>query len=148
MKTVVRFLCLTALMAAFLCGCSVNREIPRGYTDKEEYIHDIWQDGTAYCKYYYPDDNVPVIHSYFREVTEEDIAGIRGYFADFAGWMEVENEDGYDFDPACVTPGDYVRIRADEFGSPGDLIYDKYFGYTVWFFDTESCILYYIEVNL
>ena len=152
MKSAVRLFCLALLLMPFFCGCTIrpNREIPAGYINKEEHI-DLQggQDFTDYCKYYYPNDDVSVIHNNYRTVDEADIEDIQGYFSDFARWMETEGrEDDYDFDSACITPGDYVRIRTKE-GTPiGDSYYQKYDDYTLWFFDTESCTLYYIHTNI
>ena len=150
MKSILRLAIPAVLLVLLLGGCSPNYEIPKGYIDKEEYIDPHGgQDFTDYCKYYYPNDGVPAIHKNYQEVCEADFEEIQGYFSDFARRMETEDREGeYDFDPACITPGDYVRIRTKE-GTPiGDSYYQKYDNYTVWFFDTEDCVLYYIHSNI
>ena len=52
--------------------------------------------------------------------------------------METQGRlDEYDFDPACIGMGDYVRFDKRSMAN-----------YTVFFFDTESGILYYIHSNI
>ena len=143
---------LLLLSAVLLTGCfSVfGSAVPKGYVSADEFFdpHPT-QDATDYCKYYYEDKSVFESSSSFRRMTEEDVESVRGYFSNFAGWMETcGRADEYDFDPGQVSPGDYVRIVTKEGERLGNFTYGRYDNYTVYFFDSETCILYYIHTNI
>ena len=149
-----RILFLTAplLLAVLLTGClsGFGSVVPKGYVSADEFLDPYpTQDTTDYCKYYYADKTPFENHSSFRVIGEQDIDDVRGYFSYFAGWMEAcDRLEEYDFDPARITPGDYVQIVTKEGTHIGDSVYGKYDNYKVYFFDTETCILYYIHSNV
>ena len=134
---------LVLLLSCAAVGCAgvstVERKIPAGYLQKEEHFDpDGFQDYTDYCKYWYPDATPFEQDERWHEVSEEEIEEIRGYFENFRSWMETQGRlDEYDFDPACIGTGDYVRFDKRSMAN-----------YTVFFFDTESGILYYIHSNI
>lgn len=148
----ILFLVAPLLLALLLTGCFPDfySAFPEGYVSADEFFdpHPT-QDSTDYCKYYYADKTPFENHSSFRVIAEADVNDVRGYFSDFARWMEAcDRLEEYDFDPGRITPGDYVRIVTKE-GTPiGDSVYGKYDNYKVYFFDTETCILYYIHSNV
>ncbi len=143
---------LVLLFLLLLQSCSgsgaaiprVEDEIPPGFVQKEEHFDpDGFQDYTDYCKYWYPDAGAFEKDGRWHAVSEEEIKEIRGYFENFRGWMEVEKRlDEYDFDPDCIGAGDYVRIEI------GSTHWSPYDDYTLYFFDAESGILYYIHTNI
>ena len=138
---------LVFLFLLLLQGCSgprVEDEIPPGFVQKEEHFDpDGFQDYTDYCKYWYPDAGAFEKDGRWHAVSEEEIEEIRGYFENFRGWMEVEKRlDEYDFDPDCIGAGDYVRIEI------GSTHWSPYDDYTLYFFDAESGILYYIHTKI
>ena len=143
---------LVLLFLLLLQSCSgsgaaiprVEDEIPPGFVQKEEHFDpDGFQDYTDYCKYWYPDAGAFEKDGRWHAVSEEEIKEIRGYFENFRGWMEVEKRlDEYDFDPDCIGAGDYVRIEI------GATHWSPYDDYTLYFFDAESGILYYIHTNI
>ena len=134
---------LVLLLSCAAVGCAgvstVERKIPAGYLQKEEHFDpDGFQDYTDYCKYWYPDATPFEQDERWHEVSEAELEEIRGYFEDFQKWMETQGRlDKYDFDPACIGMGDYVRFDKRSMAN-----------YTVFFFDTESGILYYIHSNI
>ncbi len=140
-------LILAALLCAVLPGCGSAYDhfygIPGGYTASEEHFEkDAWQDSADYCKYVYPSPEPFEKDGRYSVVTEADVAEIRGYFADFAEWMETQDRMAeYDFDDSIIGVGDRVYLRTR--GS-----HDKYEDYTVCFFDSETCVLYYIHANI
>lgn len=143
---------LVLLFLLLLQSCSgsgaaiprVEDEIPPGFVQKEEHFDpDGFQDYTDYCKYWYPDAGAFEKDGRWHAVSEEEIKEIRGYFENFRGWMEAEKRlDEYDFDPDCIGAGDYVRIEI------GSTHWSPYDDYTLYFFDAESGILYYIHTNI
>ena len=137
------------IVSFVMFGCSIAPDIPIGYVKKEEfYDKNGFRDYTDYCKYYYNDKKAFENHSRYRQISESDIDTISGYFSDFQSWMEEEKRTAeYDFDINCISEGDYALIETEE-GSQignGKSVYGKYDIYTVYFFDTDSCILYYIH---
>ncbi len=147
-------LCLWILFVAacLLTGCAavavsvprVEQQIPAGYLQKEEHFEpNSFQDYTDYCKYWYSDAEPFEQDERWHNVSEEEIGELRGYFENFRGWMEAEKRlDEYDFDSNCIGAGDSVRIEI------GYTPWSRYDDYTVYFFDAESGILYYIHNNI
>lgn len=143
---------LSLLFLLLLQSCSVSgaaipraeEEIPPGFVRKEEHFDpDGFQDYTNYCKYWYSDAEGIEQDGRWHEVSGEEIEEIRGYFENFRGWMELAGRlDEYDFDPACVGAGDYVRIEI------GSAHWTEYDDYTLFFFDAETGVLYYIHSNI
>lgn len=134
-------LLLFCLCCFCLTGCTQWSDIPKGYTDKAEYFDpDGFQDYTDYCWYEY--DRNPVQEDpRYHIVTESDVEEVQGYFANFRSWMEAGGRlDEYDFDDACISAGDYVRIVTNG--------RDRYADYDVYFYDAESGVLYYIHSNI
>lgn len=71
------------------------------------------------------------------------------YFENIQSWMEASDRSTqYDFDENCINEGDYVRIETKEGESIGTGEYGKFENYTIYFFDCEAVILYYIHSNL
>ncbi len=144
-----------ALSAAALClcllllpGCSSARRlgIPKGYTAKEEHFdRSASQDRTDWCRYSYKDAEPFGKDGRYRKISGAEIEDIRGYYEDFRSWMEIEGRSGeFDFDPGCITEGDWVYIRTREGQGPNG----KYQDYSVCFFDADTCVLTYIRHNI
>ena len=152
MKRIVCYIALAALLTVCCAGCDTASflEIPGNYIAMEEHFDpNAFQDSVDYCKIYYSDDEWFASSISFRRIDEEDFEELRGYFSDFSNWMEVcGREDEYDFSPECITAGDYVRLRTKEGMPIGSSVYGKYDNYSVWFFDADTCILYYIHANI
>lgn len=141
---------LTILLMTLSCSKSGAVGIPEGYTSCEEYFDKIgFQDYSDYCKYYYPSDEAVKTTEGFRPVLGRDIDDIKGYFEDFAEWMEMdERSEEFDFDSSCMNEGDFYRILSAEGESVEDLKFGKYDDYTVYYFDTETLTLYYIHTSI
>ena len=139
---------ILCLLLFCLVGCSDNQLIPGGYISKEEFFDSNgFQDYTDYCKYYYKDKKMFVNNQEYKKLSESDIKTIGGYFVDFQSWMEKEDRtDEFDFDISCITEGDYVYIETKE--PISDSNYGKYDNYTIYFFDADSCVLYYMHQNI
>ena len=133
-----------------VCVCAAAC-VPPGYINKEEhYDPHGFQDYTDYCKYRYASADAFRYSAAYRLVTAYDVDEIKGYFDDFRQWMETGKRIGeYDFDPACIGAGDYVRIETKEgqrIGRSG--FYRKYDSYSLYYFDIDSLTLYYIHNNI
>jgi len=124
--------------------------ILNGYHDSEKYFDPHgFQDYTDYCKYYYKDKFDKKFSNSFlyKKVEEEDIENITSYFMNFEHWMEIEERlDVYDFDIDVISEGDFVRIETKEYGDSDPKW--KFANYTIYLYDIESHILYYIHSNI
>ena len=133
-----------------LNGCGRDVHIPDNYVASEEY----WdkngaQDYTDFCIYQYDSSSAIEADSSYVKVADSDIDRIKGYFFDFKQWMEVENRlDEYTFDESCISAGDYCLIKTKEGQPIGSSVYGAYDNYSVYYFDTESLVLYYIHSNI
>lgn len=144
---------LILIITLFLTGCFNNltdSDIPKGYTEKEEYYDkDGVQDYTDYAKYIYESKDIIENNKDYNKVTTDDINNITEYFNDFRSVMESKDRlKEYDFDVTKITEGDFFRIKTKEGESIGDSKYEKFDNYTLYFFDTETLTLYYIHNNI
>ena len=60
----------------------------------------------------------------------------------------ADRQSEYDFDDSCISKGDYFCIKTKEGQEIGTGNYDKFDNYTVYFYDSESSILFYIHTNI
>ena len=148
MKRIAVFI-LFVFLAFCLYGCSIDPNIPNGYTGKEEHFDkNGFQDYTDYCKYFYKDATAFENNPNYHKVAESDISKIKEYFDHFKQFMEGDRAGKYDFDTKCMTGGDFVLIESKEGVSDGNIVYGKYDNYNIYYFDTESNILYYFHNNI
>lgn len=144
-KIIIFILVLISLISLilFLNKPYKDEFILNGYYDSLEYWdNSSFQDYTDYCKYYYnsKDDNLFKNSRSYKKVRKEDINTLIGYFDNFSNW--VKNRDyEYDLDNSYITEGDYFIIK-----TKNDI--GKYDNYTVYFYDIETHILYYIHSNI
>jgi sRNA-binding regulator protein Hfq len=148
-----KILCVikTTLLLLSLAGCGMSDSyIPKGYEKTEEHFDPApTQDHVDYCKYFYNNSDLFKNNEDYETVSESDVDIVRCYFENFAGYMNAGGRLGeYDFDDSCVSEGDYVHIYTKEGEKIGTGEYNKYDHYTVYFFDTDSNVLYYIHANI
>ena len=63
--------------------------------------------------------------------------------------MKTSNRlNEYDFLNDYISEGDYFYIKTKEGEKIGNSYYGKYDNYTIYFFDTDQNILYYIHSNM
>ncbi len=138
------FIISTLITITFLViiGYSVapRMEVPAGYYNKDEYFEkDSFQDYTDYCKYYYKEgEKLFEEAEKYTRVSKQDLEKLKERFVDFENAMEAcRPEITYDFKLEQITIGDYVYIEKDRKDS-----------YTLYLFDAESNVLYYIHHNI
>ena len=73
---------------------------------------------------------------YYSIVTKENIDNIKKYFNEFPSEL-MEDSSMYDFDFTKITEGDYYNIKED---SNDD-------NYSVYLYDSDEHVLYYIHYN-
>lgn len=144
------------LLLSLLDACTyedpVIKSLPE-YKSKDSYLSEGFQDYTDYAKYTFDNIETDDLNEsgYFKEATEADVSEILAYIKNFEGWVDLEDgevEENYDFDKTIVTVGDYFYIDT-KYGQPiGTTTYGKFDDYNVYFFDTDSQILYYFHNNI
>lgn len=152
MKRLSYFLLVTALLFN-LIGCSYQNPVIASlpaYQSKEFYTSGGSQDFTDYAKYVYAVDITPSLANsqYFQEATPADLAEIVLYLENFEQWVETigrELKQNYDFDKSLLTPGDYFYLDS-KYAS--ESAYKKFYSYNIYFYDTDTGILYYFHNNI
>ena len=153
MRKVLCMICTLCLLLLILGGCDLSpekqlRDSVGKYKEIVYYCTEGFQDFTKYGKYQYYKvklDN----HKHFKPVSQDDIDVLMGYIENFESWVELNAENGdekltqiYDFDMSLVDASDYLYIYDD----PDCSI--EYGDYSVYFFDSQSMILYFFHNNI
>ena len=127
------------------------------YKNNVFYSEGVFQDFTFYAKYYY--DNVDFEgNAYFTKINESDLAKINEHLDDFESWIETykENDDSleivvnYDFDRGKIDKNDYIYIDSENLITTWDdgTTTTSFASYDIYFFDTQTQILYYFHNNI
>ena len=143
---------ICSVVALLLIWKSVftDPNIPRSYTDYEEYYDpNGFMDWTDFCWYQYTSADSISWPEDYRQVTEDDILSIKGYFDNTRDWLKTcDRLDEYEFDTSSINEGDAWLLFTSEGEPRGNGIYGKYDDYTLYFFDKESSRLYYLNNNI
>ena len=153
LATILLLLCGVLLLSNCNLADNVGDKlngVPSGYTKAEEHFDpNGFQDYTDYAKYYYEDGESFTHRHRYKVIGESDVAEVKEYFSNFHSWMKKENRlCEFDFDPACITVGDYWFLEDKEGKRIGEGQYMKYEDYTLPLYDVETSTLYYIHHNL
>lgn len=112
-----------------------------------------FQDYTDYAKYYYISAKVAG-NKYLEEIQETDLVAINTHLDDFEKWIEaIKDSDAsnevvvnYDFDREIIDTDDYFYIDSEEHTwSDG---YTSLVRYNIYFFDTQTQVLFYFHNNI
>ncbi len=117
------------------------------YTLEEYYTYGVFQDFTDYAKYTFENSD-PESNEYLKQMTNEDIEKLNLYIDDFESWVSAyegntedrELVDNYDFNREIISTNDYCYI----YDHPD---YPEFLYYNIYFYDTETEILYYFHNN-
>lgn len=118
------------------------------YDSKQFWTNGDFQDCTDFGIYSYSTCDAEN-NKYFAAISESDIEIIGSFIDDFEAWIDVfrnNNPDNelvlnYVFDRSIIDTEDYFYIYEGE-------NYPKYGCYDVWFFDSQSNVLYYFHNNI
>ena len=123
------------------------------YKSREYYSSGGFQDFTDYAKYRYdivePDGN-----PHFEKIQESDLPEIYRHLDDFEEWIatigtnDATNEVvvHYDFDRALIDLEDFFYLYSEEHTwSEG---YTSLVNYNLYFFDSQTSVLYYFHNNI
>ena len=123
------------------------------YDDYEFYSEGEFQDFTYYAKYFYSSANLAE-NEYFTKIQKADITNMNDHLDDFEGWIETFKEGdpqreivvNYDFDRSIIDTEDYIYIESELL--EWDNGHTSYANYNIYFFDTQTQILYYFHNNI
>ena len=127
------------------------------YKNNVFYTQGEFQDHTDYAKYYY--DSVDFTENkYFNKIQESDLTKINEHLEDFESWIETYRENdssreivvNYDFDRTIIDSEDYIYIDSEKMTTTWDdgTTTTTLANYNVYFFDTQTQILYYFHNNI
>ena len=127
------------------------------YKNNVYYTQGAFQDFTDYAKYYY--DSVDFTRNkYFNKIQELDLAKINEHLDNFESWIETFREDdpseeiveNYDFDRTIIDNEDYIYIDSEKKTTTWEdgTTTTTLASYDVYFFDTQTQILYYFHNNI
>lgn len=143
---------ITAILGSILSRDPVLSALPRA-EQEEFYTSGGFQDFTDYGKYYYTgieEASLPET-GYFSKMDQADVEEMQEYLDNFESWVETiggDLQEGYDFDRALPSPGDYLYLKTKEGEPIGDSAYRKFDNYTLYYFDFDTQILYYFHSNI
>ncbi len=117
------------------------------------YSEGLFQDFTDYAKYYYTKANVEG-NEYFAKIQEDDLSIINEHIYDFEIWVELLKDGdvsselaiNYDFDRSIIDEEDYIYIDSEK--HTWDDGTTSLVNYDVYFFDTQTLVLYYFHNNI
>ena len=123
------------------------------YESRVFYSFGEFRDYTDYAKYEY--DTVDFDgNPYFEKLQERDLPEIHRHLDDFEGWIEIigdgekdsELVDNFDFDRSWIDLEDFFYLYSEEH-TWGDG-YTSLVNYNLYFFDSQTCVLYYFHNDM
>ena len=145
------------IMVLFLSSCNAPEDKVLSSLGKYEkhvyYSEGEFQDFTDYAKYYYSSTNIDE-NTYFTKVQDYDLTEINEHLDDFGGWIETikDNESAseivinYDFNRDIIDEEDYIYIYSET--QTWDDGHTSLVNYDIYFFDTQTLVLYYFHNNI
>ena len=123
------------------------------YKKREYFTSGGFQDYTDYAKYYYTTVNITE-NIYFEKIEEDDFETINIHLDDFEMWIEAHKESdpskevvvNYDFNRDIIDVNDYIYIDSEEHTWNDG--HTSLVNYNIYFFDTQTNILYYFHNNI
>ncbi len=149
---------LPFLVASMLSGCMLlnggffyNDNVHESlgeYTDNEIYMSDDWIDTNYYEKYYYSSSPMSD-NDYFILLTSRYTGVFFEYIDEYEASINFDEpvnelDENYNFDRSIVDSQDYFYIY--DFSMKDDF-YSPFQNFFIYFFDTQTNVLYYFEAN-
>ena len=122
-----------------------------GAYDSKQCYEEGWRDYTDYHKYYYTNAQISD-NSYLQQISEKDLSELNELLDNFESMIELHREFDptieivvhYDFNREIIDSEDYLYTEVEQHSFEGHTIFDSY---DVYFFDTQSNVLYYFHNN-
>ena len=153
MKRLLLMVSIIALVfGATSCGIQTRQDKVLSslgkYDSKQVWTHGEFQDYTDFGKYFYISVSIDQ-NNYFQKVTSTDTETICSFIDNFEDWIDTfRNNDpkdelvlNYSFDRSIIDTEDFFYIYEGE-------NYPQFGCYDVWFFDSQTKILYYFHNNI
>lgn len=127
----------------------VLSELPK-YEDSVEFETNDKTDYVTFRKYIFGDKVTEAIDesSYLKPVNEADVEEILTHLDHYEGWIEKKNYADYDFSRDAIGEGDWFYLKNKETFEAYQGLPDKLSAYTIYYFDAETKILYYMGYNI
>ena len=158
----IKWLVIALLLICILSSCTLPLSRQEkvlatlgSYVSEEFYTSGGFQDYTDYAKYQYESVDFQD-NEYFTVMNDGDIEKLNQYIDNFEDWVTVIGNGNptnelvikYDFDRSVIDISDYYYIF-DKMGTPiGESAYEQFECYDVYFFDSQTKILYYFHNNI
>ena len=151
-RLIILILACLILLSAAACSVQTRQDLVLEsigeYDSKQLWTHGGFQDYTDFGIYTYSSARVDK-SQYFLKVSADDIETIGAFVDDFEGWIatfQESNPNGelvtnYAFDRSIIDLEDYFYIFEKE-------NYPEFGCYDLWFFDTQTNVLYYFHNNI
>lgn len=155
-RKIIAALCLFVI-ALSLASCTLPEDeviVSLGaYKSREFFTSGGFQDYTDYAKYAYTSANISG-NKYLKQIREEDRDEINRHLDDFEEWIEIIEDSepsnevvvNYDFDREIIDEEDFIYIDSEE--HTWSYGYTSLVRYNIYFFDTQTQILYYFHNNI
>lgn len=114
-----------------------------------------WQDYTIYAKYTFENPNLEN-NEYLEKMSEEDVEIFNRYIVVYEDWIDVISDDmndrdlvkHYDFDESIISTNDYCYIYDYSYVESDSEFEPEPCSFDLYFYDTETEILYYFHNNI
>jgi len=153
-------LCLLLVALLLTSCCPPADPVLNSLGEYDRYVYYTqgeFQDYTDYAKYYYSSARIAE-NDYFTNIQETDAARFYECLENFESWLATYAEYepsceivvNYDFDQTIVDATDYIHIEWDKYDTTWDdgRTTTTLAGYDVYFFDTQTQVLYYFHNNI
>lgn len=150
-------ICFLLIIATFFTSCNILWDkvlFSLGkYDDYVFYTHGEFQDYTDYAKYYYSSVNIDN-NKFFTKIKKSDFTKINEHLDDFEDWIETFKSNdasceivvNYDFDREIIDTNDYIYIDSEKYTWEDGIT--SLVNYNVYFFDSQTLVLYYFHNNI
>ena len=146
---------LATVLFLTACGMQTDRVVASvgEYENYDFYTSGGFQDYTDYGKYYFTTSSLAG-NPYLKRIQETDLDAINKHLDDFEKWIETMKDNdpsreivvNYDFDRGTVDLEDYFYIDSEEWElETGHTLLTNY---NIYFFDSQTQVLYYFHNNI
>lgn len=155
-KRIMATVCLLILVLSFVSCAAPEDIVIASLGEYEKHVFFTsggFQDYTDYAKYYFT-ATITTGNKYLKKIQETDFSLINTHLDDFEGWIEaIKNSEpsnevvvNYDFDRKIIDAEDYFYIESEE--HTWDDGHTSLVNYNIYFFDTQTQVLYYFHNNI
>ncbi len=140
---IILFFAIMSLGLGFFNYLLDDRNIIKGYYKAEEHFDPFaTQDSVDYCKYYYTNEYDLIFADRYKKISNENINDIKEYFSKYREYMDAGDRlNEYDFDENIIDSNDFYILHNKS-------NYKKFEYFTIYFYDVNNHVLYYVHANI